>query len=252
MKKTRWRIAAAAMLFSLLAAYAFTADRTSHKTYLKPDECDLTLFVSQPPVDNSAQTRSEIEEILRFQSNRTKDMSDFARADQELSVFRFADVLGPGFKKENLPVTDRFFYNVVENAKDIIEVYKKYWKRPRPYILDSRVDPCVDKPANDSYPSGHSTIGNLIATILAGMVPSKNGELYRRGWNYALNRIIGGVHYRSDVEAGRICAAVIAEGMYRNPEFKHDFEAAKAELRTVLSRTNLSAFRYIPLFHPEY
>jgi acid phosphatase (class A) len=84
------------------------------------------------------------------------------------------------------------------------------------------------------------------------MVPSKNGELYRRGWDFALNRIIGGVHYRSDVEAGRICAAVIAEGMFRNPEFKHDFDASKAELRTVLSRTNLSTYRYIPLFHPEY
>jgi acid phosphatase (class A) len=238
MKNLAMRFLVLFFLFYLGKAQAFTAGSPQHQKYLGPEECNLSLFIAPPPADNSDRTKAEIAEILSIQSSRTKEMASFAIADQELSVFRFADVIGPSFNKENLPVTAEFFNNVIENAKDIINVYKAYWHRPRPYRLDGRIKPCVDKPAIDSYPSGHSTIGNLMATILANMIPEKKREIFGRGWKFGINRIIGGVHYRSDVEAGRICAAVIAAGMFRNSKFKYDYELSKEELRRVLKFTN--------------
>jgi len=204
------------------------------KVYVSTSDVDLTKLLAPPPAQDSAQTKAEIKEILIFQESRTKQMADFAAADQNITVYRFADVLGDKFKKENLPLTTAFFDEVVENAKKIVDPAKNYWKRPRPYEADKRVNPCVNKPGNASYPSGHSTIGNLIAIILANMVPEKKEELFNRGLTFALNRVIGGVHYRTDIEAGRIAAALIAEDMFNNEEFKEDFESAKAELRKVL------------------
>jgi len=36
-------------------------------------------------------------------------------------------------------------------------VAKKLFARARPRAVDPRVQPCVGKPSNDSYPSGHTS-----------------------------------------------------------------------------------------------
>jgi acid phosphatase (class A) len=66
------------------------------------------------------------------------------------------------------------------------------------------------------------------------MVPEKRAELFARGWEFGQNRVVGGVHYPTDVEAGRIDATVLVYAMMQNPQYKSDFAAAKTELRTAL------------------
>jgi acid phosphatase (class A) len=46
--------------------------------------------------------------------------------------------------------------------------------------------------------------------------------------------VIGGIHYPSDIEMGRISGTVIAETISTHPDFKAEFEAAKTELRAAL------------------
>jgi len=70
--------------------------------------------------------------------------------------------------------------------------------------------------------------------LLANMVPEKKTEIFKRSWAYAQNRVIGGVHYRSNIEAGRISGTVIAAMLMKDKNFAQDFAAAKAELRTAL------------------
>jgi acid phosphatase (class A) len=212
----------------------------AEKPYIALGEIDLTKLLAPPPPQNSEQTKKELEEILQWQKMRTKVQIDSAIADQEADVFLFANVLGEKFNKKNLPMTTAFFQKAVENAKGILDPSKDFWNRPRPYIFDSLVHPCVDKPKNSSYPSGHSTIGNLFAILLANMVPEKNSEIFQRGWKFALNRVIGGVHYRSDIEGGRIAATVIAAALFKSNDFKTDFEKAKTELRKALGIAAIS------------
>ena len=45
---------------------------------------------------------------------------------------------------------------------------------------------------------------------------------------------MAGVHYPTDVEAGRITASVIAAGLFNDAAFQHDFATAKIELRQAL------------------
>ena len=51
-----------------------------------------------------------------------------------------------------------------------------------------------------------------------------------RAKSYGENRLLCGVHYRSDIIAGQVLGSVVAEELLANPTFKSDFEAAKAEL----------------------
>jgi acid phosphatase (class A) len=80
----------------------------------------------------------------------------------------------------------------------------------------------------------------MTAILLANMVPEKREALFARGWEYGRNRVVGGVHYPSDVEAGRIEATVLVSAMMQNPAFKTDFAASRAELRQVIGLTPLN------------
>ncbi len=229
MKRLTKLIIFAAFLL-LISVYALEAK----KTYVAPADIDLTKLLPPPPPQDSTITEKEISEILDFQNNRTKQMADQAAADQDVSVFRFADILGPGFTRERLPFASVFFNNVLGNEINITDPAKGFWNRPRPYVFDKRVKPCLNMPVNASYPSGHSAAGNLIAIILANMIPEKSAAIYARGWEFAMNRVIGGVHYRSDAEAGRMAATAIAALMFNDRGFMADYEKSKAELRKAL------------------
>ena len=206
-----------------------------NKTYIAEGETDLTRFLPPPPANDSVATKKELDELFRWQSNRTPDQIAFAKADANISVFRFADVLGPVFTEASLPITAKFFKDATVNVETLIIYAKSYYHRTRPYILDARIQPVLPKPNNDSYPSGHSTAGHFYAIILADMIPEKTAALYARGESFALNRVIGGVHYPTDVEAGKLSGTIIAEEMFTSFEFRKDFERARDELRKALN-----------------
>ena len=59
-------------------------------------------------------------------------------------------------------------------------------------------------------------------------------EIMARARSFGLNRIIGGAHFPSDVEAGRILAVACAVEMRNNPAFLADFAEAKRDVRAGL------------------
>ncbi|WP_043600312.1 acid phosphatase [Solidesulfovibrio magneticus] len=206
----------------------------SETQFVSPQQVDLARLLPPPPAMDSAEQRDEIALLLQLQKDRTPDMVAFAQADAAREVFRFTDVVGPQFTAEKLPVAAAFFKAVKENGDAILGNAKKHWDRPRPYAASSQIDPCVPKPGNASYPSGHSTYGTLMGIILANMVPEKAQALAARAEQYRFNREIGGVHYPSDVAAGRITGTVIAAFLFNSPEFQQQYAAARAEVRSAL------------------
>lgn len=70
--------------------------------------------------------------------------------------------------------------------------------------------------------------------VLGNMVPEKRTEIMARGWELGNLRLIGGIHFPSDVEAGRVSGTLIAASLMLRADFLTDFEAAKTELRTAL------------------
>ena len=235
MLTTRRHFAALFLLaVSQIAVTALPVRAEDAKPFITAKELDLTKFLAPPPANDSAQTKTELAEILTIQVTRTPEMVARAQADAEENVWRFADVLGPKFTKEALPKTDAFFARVAETEGAVVDPAKDVWKRPRPHLYSNLVKPVVPLSKSGSYPSGHATVGTLMAIVLSNMVPEKRGELMARGWEYANNRVIGGIHYRSDIEAGRIAGSLIAEAIWSQADFAAEFAAAKAELRAAL------------------
>jgi len=55
-----------------------------------------------------------------------------------------------------------------------------------------------------------------------------------RAAEYAHNRVVGGIHYPSDIEVGKISGSVIAAVLLSRPDFKAEYEVARSELRSDL------------------
>ena len=81
-----------------------------------------------------------------------------------------------------------------------------YWSmRPVTAIRES-IDPnwlsYIVTPPFPSYVSGHATTSGAASTVLAAFFPQQAGELEAMAEEAAASRLYGGIHFRSDNEAG--------------------------------------------------
>ena len=96
---------------------------------------------------------------------------------------------------------------------------------------DAGLEPCLRRIGGLSYPSGHSTIAHVFALILADLVPERRAEFLARADAAALNRVIGGVHHPSDIEAGKRLADLLYAEFLKSPAFRADQEALQQYLK---------------------
>lgn len=219
----------------MTAALAFSpAHAEEAKPFATARTIDLLTFLKPPPALDSAAMKAELAEVLSVQVTRTPEMEAQAQADVVENVWRFADVMGPKFKTEGLPAFSAFFDRVVATEGEVVDPAKDTWKRPRPHQYSPLVKPAVKLSNSGAYPSGHTTVGTLMGVILSNMVPEKRSEIMARAWAYGENRLVGGIHFRADIEAGRIAGTVIAARIMEQQDFQTEFAVAKAELRKLL------------------
>ena len=224
------------LLVALLGLAAPTfAESTAPVPFTDATEVDLLQLLPPPPAIDSAVTKAELDALVQIQNSRTKTQSDRAVADDAEDVWRFADVFGnASFTKEKLPVFTAFFDRIVATEPAVVDPAKDTWKRPRPYMADSRINPLLKKKTSGAYPSGHTTVGTLMALVLADMVPELRGPLMARAAEYADNRMVAGMHYATDLDAGKRAATAILAVLQTKASFLKSFQAAQAELRSVL------------------
>ncbi|MBZ9909604.1 phosphatase PAP2 family protein [Mesorhizobium sp. BR115XR7A] len=227
----RYASLAAGLLLLVVGSAARAEDA---KPFITNKDVDLTMILPPPPANDSAETKAELGEVLTMQVTRTPEMEARAIADAEENVWRFADVMGPNFNKDKLPKFSAFFDRVVETEGAVVDPAKDVWKRPRPHQLSDLVKPVVKLSSSGSWPSGHATVGTIMGIILSDMVPERRAEIMARAAEFAHNRIVGGIHYPSDVEMGKISGSVIAAVLLNRDDFKAEYDVARAELRSDL------------------
>lgn len=218
------------LLFAVLALANFAA-WARQGYYIDPSQVDLVHILAPPPSPGSVEGKADLQAVLAAQHARTKGQVSDVLADTNKSVFRFADVMGPGFDSKSLPFASTFFRQLSSDAEEAVAVAKAHFNRPRPFVVDRDVKPAVEEPSGPSYPGGHATFAYLDAIVLSYMVPEKADAIFSRAARFANNRVIGGVHYPTDSEAGRISASVIANVLLHESRFLVDLRRARAEVR---------------------
>lgn len=196
---------------------------------------ELSNLLPPPPAAGSAAARQDLQAVLATQASRTDQDAAAAKADVEHSVFRFADAMGLTAQPSALPKTAAFFERMAKFDKGEVKEAKTYWHRSRPSVVSSDVHPLSKEKPNDwSYPSGHATFGYTTAVLLANMLPEKRAEIFARADLYAQHRVVMGVHFPSDIEAGKLAGTVLAEEILSDAQWQADYNAARSELRKAL------------------
>lgn len=195
-------------------------------------QVDATVFLPPPPEANSA---LELAERAIVRGPWSVERRQQALEDNAIDPFAaFDSVLGANFTGANFPATAAALDHAGRAAGFAGDPVKFLYSRPRPFLSDSAIVPCI---ANDdrlrasfSYPSGHAALGFGWALVLAELVPSRADAIIERGRDFTWSRVVCGVHYPSDVEAGRTVAAAAIARLHADPDFQREFAAARAEL----------------------
>ncbi|TCT07820.1 acid phosphatase [Aquabacter spiritensis] len=233
-------VRATALAFILLTA-AFGTASAQGTAYLRPDQADLTRFLAPAPTRDSQTTQEDVRILLDLQAVRTPETIARANADVDRVLTRFSDAVGTDLSTARAPRANAFVDKAAREASVIVQNAKAHWGRLRPFLAFPDIHLVVPKEDTGSYPSGHATWGMMTAILLANMVPEKAVALYERGAAFGFSRLIGGVHYPSDVEAGRLTGTALAAIMMNDAAFRTDLAAAAEEVRGLLGLAPLAS-----------
>lgn len=194
-------------------------------------------FLPPPPEAGSLREQDDIAAYRATRALKGTPRWDQARADNEIETPSaprvFDEALGIDFVPENMPTLTRLLGRMLGDLETVQTPAKRGFIRPRPFVTEP-AETCFPPETwlaeSGSYPSGHSALGWAWALVLAEMAPDRADEVLARGLDYGESRVICGVHYASDVEAGRIVGAALVVALKADPAFRADFTVAAREL----------------------
>ena len=163
-----------------------------------------------------------------------------AAEDADLSDANIGKPFSQAFGVEISPTNTPITYDILKKLRTDSGNYaakaaKEHYMRLRPYVFfNSHTCTPNDEEhlsKNGSYPSGHTTIGWSTALILAEIRPDRQNEILKRGYDYGQSRVICGVHWQSDVDAGRITGSAEVARLHADPAFIKQLNEAKREIQ---------------------
>jgi len=193
-------------------------------------------FLPPPPEEGSVREQADIAAYRAMRALEGTERWEIARADNEIETpgapRAFDCALGFKFEPERMPTLTLLFGKMLGDLEMIQTPAKRGWFRKRPFVVEplpTCIAPETWLAASGSYPSGHSALSWAWALVLTEMAPDRADLILRRGLAYGESRAVCGVHYVSDVEAGRIVGGVIVARLKADPGFQADFARAKEE-----------------------
>ncbi len=199
----------------LLFALAFMVSTSAFAEMAVPvkifSKSELTAILGPYPEKGSALERKDYDVLKKFQETRTKEECAEAQAEANSSLISFfASSEGPLSKDELKAVTPFLLKTIAVTGANVL-VAKKIYKRPRPYDYFEDLSPCVKRETSYAYPSGHAATAFALGHALVKRFPERADAIFARAKNIAWNRVLGGVHHPSDLEASeRLINALLA------------------------------------------
>ena len=87
-----------------------------------------------------------------------------------------------------------------------------YWAI-RPFQLDSGLTTLFATPNHPSYPAAHATNSTGISDLLAYLFPSREASFRSQGIEAGWSRMVAGIHYPSDIDAGSALGHKVAQAV---------------------------------------
>jgi acid phosphatase (class A) len=236
---------AAAVIVGGLAVAAI-ADEEPPPYLSAANEPDATRFAPAYPVKGS---KAKAEDQFVFDSWRKKQKDPrwqqaIVDADWHTTVVLdgFSCALGVKLGPANTPKLVALLERMQSDLQVASSNAKTFFHRDRPFVGTKKAT-CVSRDTvgkSYSYPSGHSSLGWSFALILSELAPDRASQIMARGRAYGESRAVCGMHWESDVEAGRYVGAAVVAALHSDAAFRADLDAVRAEVAAARSGASVS------------
>jgi acid phosphatase (class A) len=199
---------------------------------------DSLALVPPPPAPGSARHAADLEAHRQTRAWRDTPRWTVATKDVNLKFPEAAGVfscaLDIPISQEATPHLNMLLRRTLIDAGLATYKAKDHYARKRPFAQLGETT-CSPKEeahlAKDgSYPSGHAALGWAWGLILTGVAPDKADALLQRAHAFGDSRMVCGVHWQSDLEAGRVVGAATVARLQSDPVFQAQAQRAKAEI----------------------
>jgi membrane-associated phospholipid phosphatase len=161
---------------------------------------------------NSEQMMAELEELKTFErTNMTNLTSSYWEYYGGRAVFEFytnqvSQKLFEYRLDTNAPLAARAYALQAIALYDafvaIWDAKYAYWEI-RPFQLDSSVATVFTTPNHPSYPAAHAGLAGAMETVMSYLFPRDAAHFTKLADDESWSRLWAGIHFRSDIEAGR-------------------------------------------------
>lgn len=200
---------------------------------------DAAKFLPPPPALGSVQFAADEDVYLRMRALKGSPRWAIAAEDDKLGfddlMRDFSCALGFTATAKTAPKLNALATKASADARFAYDSGKSYFKRPRP-LVGNDLPICVDRGRyadSYSYPSGHTTLSWTFASELMALLPDRAAAIAARARAFGESRAVCGVHWASDVEAGRTAASAVFAALQSNADFRRDLDAAGKEIRAL-------------------
>jgi acid phosphatase (class A) len=205
--------------------------------YVKPSELpDSVALLPPPPAAGSAAAAHDVEVHKATRKLRDTPRWGLAIRDAETGFPKAAETfscaLAMPVSAESTPHLNMLLRRVRADSSRINDRAKQRYQRERPYKVlgDSNCTPGDARLKDDSYPSGHAAIGWAWALVLTEVAPDRADAILARGLEFGQSRVVCGVHWKSDVEAGRLLGTAAVSRLHADPVFRAQVAGARREV----------------------
>ncbi len=187
-------------------------------------EIDWANILPEPPLNSSDVTKKELDFLEKITENIDKKQLDLImKVDANP-----ANVFLPILEDHGLPFP-RELYNKCKYQLDPIILKLKYkYLRPRPFQLAgvyNKIIKVINTASHQTpaYPSGHVAQAGMCAALLSWMYPDLSSRFYGAVETVGMARMLQGVHYPSDNDAGMLLSAAIWEDIKYKIKAPHQY-----------------------------
>ncbi len=221
-----------ALVLIVFVPIATEADESC--AYVCPTTLPPTLL---PPPLMGHDAERDLKAVIKAQHHLVPRDIVTMRDEQKMRLDIVTRVIGSDFRRARYPKTFDLLDHVMADTHALSHADKDYWHTKRPYLISPKVKLMVDPiDSNPAYPSGHTSGSFVLAEVLGLLFPDKLADLRSRADAIALHRIEAGVHFPSDVAAGKELGALIIGALLSSDNFQSDLEDAKEEVTAVNGR----------------
>jgi acid phosphatase (class A) len=203
-------------------------------TYVSPGDLDLAHTLPAWPQAGTLASDADVLTIIEVQASRTPELIADAQADSTTTMPDFTrTLLGADATLQRYP---RLFAMMAALHQDMRRINRAANEaqgiRPRPILFDSRITPAIDMIGHGgaSYPSARASSGHVWAGVIGQIFPDHAANAQAEAERIAWRRVVGGVHYPSDLAGSRHVAAAVLRALERSATFQRDLAEVRREI----------------------